>query len=281
MHTVQYQRWNPPQSPVRIEFPPQLVAEAGQESDGEARGSLYGIAIGGEIRIVAASTGSNGLPPRSFPGAEKIGIFTRRADGEVFLSESDLESFEGQRAAVALVIAGDRAGFFVRQADGSIQAIRSHEEFAVPDVAQATSLPSRQACRDPLPAPNAPLVQAIPNKTARWPLTAALFLAIPLAGLAYFLPGPSTPSQLRLRQIGSGVTISWNPASVALAVDESAVDESMDEPPKRAAPPPDPAELRAQVESLEAEASLLRQSVDSGQSRIARLQKIIDSLTHR
>ena len=134
MHTVQYQRWNPSQSPVRVEFPPQLLGEIVAQGGREARGSLYGILLGSEIRIIAERSDASVRERRrdeELLGLEKVGIFVRRPKGEVFLTESDLERFEGQRAAVALVIAGDRAGFFVRQADGSIQGIRSHEEFSV------------------------------------------------------------------------------------------------------------------------------------------------------
>ena len=57
--------------------------------------------------------------------------------GEVFLTEKDLEFAEWNGADVALVLAAEQGGFFVREADGSILAIRSHQEFAVPNLTAA------------------------------------------------------------------------------------------------------------------------------------------------
>ena len=48
------------------------------------------------------------------------------------MTESDLERLEAVHArAIGLVIAGARAGFFVREPDGSMQTIKSHQEFQV------------------------------------------------------------------------------------------------------------------------------------------------------
>ncbi|HXP83335.1 MAG TPA: hypothetical protein VN841_01365 [Bryobacteraceae bacterium] len=243
MQSLHYQRWNPPNSPVRIEFPHQLVGEIARDSRGETRGSLYGLLLGGEIRVLAARTEGDAAPARArkrdeqLVGLEKIGTFVRRARGEVFLAEPDLERFEGQRAAVALVIAGDRAGFFVRQADGSIQSIRSHEEFSLTaaDGAPVTpqAAPARQATGAPAniahPGPSAPSrsapkpgaaqpATAAPrseSKALTWPRAATLCLAIPLAGLFYFRPPSPPPIELRLKPAGDTVAISWNPAAAA------------------------------------------------------------------
>jgi hypothetical protein len=360
MHSMHYQRWNPPNSPVRIEFPHQLVGEITGESGRETRGSLYGLLLGGEIRVLAARNEADVLSVRErkkdeqLVGLQKIGIFVRRARGEVFLAEADLERFEGQRAAVALVIAGDRAGFFVRQADGSIQSIRSHEEFSLtpgepPDVAPATSkaAPAPQAARA-LAARVGPDASAAPprrsvpkpgatrtgtvrreSKALSWPRAATVCLAIPLAGLAYFRPPSPVPVQLRLKPAGDAVVISWNPAAAARGGELEILDGSAgaklelrpgqsslsysphsgrlevrmtadsgdgpaqldsavrEAPPKSTAPPQpssssaDPGELRVQIESLEAQASELHESLDQGGERLARAQKIVDKLTHR
>lgn len=227
MRTVQYQRWNPPQSPVRIEFPPQLPADLARESCSETRGSLYGLLLGGEIRVHSAKADTSVPPDRSRnagnppPASEKVGLFVYHPDGEVFLSESDLERFESQRAAVALVIAGDRAGFFVRQADGSIQSIRSHEEFPLisseppEEAAEMTEEPAHADPSGPnlKPTPPRPPVQPArrkESKPAHWPRAAVVFLAIPLAGLAYLKPLSPAPVHLRLAPAGSVVSISWN-----------------------------------------------------------------------
>jgi hypothetical protein len=55
-----------------------------------------------------------------------------RSRGDVFLTDQDLEFAERSGAEFTLVLAGGRGGFFVPEKDGSILAIRSHHEFAVP-----------------------------------------------------------------------------------------------------------------------------------------------------
>jgi len=299
-------------------------------------------------------------------GLEKIGIFVRRAEGEVFLTEADLERFEGQRAAVALVVAGNRAGFFVRQADGSIQTIRSHEEFTFspPEPTSADSMPAemvsppavvpdartaaprrldsperRSAPKSPASPPSPPSRLSPPStlgtaggakpKTPSWPRAAAVLLAIPLAGLAYFGPLSSTPLsapvQLRLKQMGDVVAISWNPTTATRGarieildgLDGARVDIrphqsslsyaphshhlevrmtkdsgqgsapldsamlAVEMPSEPVAAAVDTSELRAKVETLDAEASGLRESLDNGRARMSRLQKDIDKLAHR
>jgi hypothetical protein len=47
------------------------------------------------------------------------------------MTEGDLKWFGENDAAVGLVVAGDRAGFFVRGFDGTLQSIRSYQEIAV------------------------------------------------------------------------------------------------------------------------------------------------------
>jgi len=67
-------------------------------------------------------------------GLEPIGIYVLRVRGEVFLTERNLELFERTGALIALVVAGGRAGFFVRDFEGALQSIRSYEEFDVPSL---------------------------------------------------------------------------------------------------------------------------------------------------
>lgn len=338
MHSMHYQRWNPPQSPVRIEFPPQLLAHVARQAGSETRGSLYGLLMGGEIRVLAARPeNGSGLRGRTkdggLAGLERIGIFVRRARGEVFLTESDLECFEGQRAAVALVLAGNRAGFFVRQADGSIQAVRSHEEFTVGPM---ESLSARDDHVANNAAPAAAVVDAaVVTSSAgahfraagagdraprRWRGAATLFVAIPLAALAYFRPLASPPIQLQLRHSGEAVAISWNPRATARGGQLEVLDGSnrsakFDVPPGQSsvsyAPrgnilqvrmtvetalgqplqesaflavepvSPSPRRSVAPIEPLEAEVSELRQSLESGRERISDLQARIAKLTGR
>src|SRR5512143_2547024 len=159
MLTVHYRRWCPPQSPLRIEFPPQLLHDIRKESAQPPRaaplrwlprfkrvvtqssGLLFGVQQEDEVRVLAARA-SDGMAP--------IGIFVCRERGEVFLTDDDLANFEKHQGVLALVMAGGQAGFFVRQSDGSVQAIRSHEEF---NVADAASRPVEEgmAAADELP----------------------------------------------------------------------------------------------------------------------------------
>ncbi len=90
----------------------------------ETSGVLYGSRHGGQIRITSIET------PRG-EEEKKVGVFFSRIRGEVFLTEADLTFFNEHHSEVALVVAGDRAGFFVREAGGSIQTVRSHEEFSI------------------------------------------------------------------------------------------------------------------------------------------------------
>ena len=144
MVTVQYRRWCPPQSPLRIEFPPQLLHDVRLESAqpprrvalrwiprfnrvvNQSSGLLFGVRHEDEVRVLTARA-SDGLSP--------VGTFVWRERGEVFLTDDDLADFEKHQGVLALVVAGGQAGFFVREADGSMQAIRSHEEFKVADAA--------------------------------------------------------------------------------------------------------------------------------------------------
>jgi hypothetical protein len=118
-------RWCPPQSPVRVEFSSDLLIEVwGPEEAIEKTGDLFGLRNDREISVLATR-------PEHAEAPEKVGIFVSRARGEVFLTESNLGLFQKEQAVVALVVAGDKAGFFVRELDGSIQSVRSHEEFSV------------------------------------------------------------------------------------------------------------------------------------------------------
>ena len=69
----------------------------------------------------------------------------------MFLTDDDLANFESHQGVLALVVAGGRAGFFVREPDGSVQAIRSHEEFKVADAASRPSVETNAAAELPLP----------------------------------------------------------------------------------------------------------------------------------
>ncbi len=91
-------------------------------------GRLFGMPIDGGFRIVAAHHHSANSEPEP-AGLEALGIFASRVRGEVFLTESDLERL--CHLPIALVVAGGRAGFFVREPDGSMLTILSYQEFPV------------------------------------------------------------------------------------------------------------------------------------------------------
>ncbi len=126
--------WSPRRATLRIEYSLNLLAELalrhgeieGQEN---THGVLYGTRSAGIVRILAV---------RPVPGLEPLGVFAARVRGEVFLTEEDLERLETLEnqtnqnpAAIALVIAGNTGGFFVREPDGSMQTIQSFQEFPI------------------------------------------------------------------------------------------------------------------------------------------------------
>jgi hypothetical protein len=111
--------WHPPESPWRIDLPEDLPRRL---HPGTA-GLLYGHIDGSTIQIMSSEAGS-----------DPVGIYISRARGEVFLTDSDIARFEESGVAAALVVAGEKAGFFVHSSDGSLQSIRSFEEFSVPRV---------------------------------------------------------------------------------------------------------------------------------------------------
>jgi len=117
--------WSPSRSRVRIEYPPALLRNltpGGDEAD--SFGTLYGERTSRALRVLAI---------RPEAGLEPVGIFATRIRGEVFLTEQDLERFEAleDSRAIALVIAGSTGGFFVRETDGSMQTIKSYQEFPI------------------------------------------------------------------------------------------------------------------------------------------------------
>jgi hypothetical protein len=221
MVTVHYRRWCPPQSPLRIEFLPELLHDIRLEGAQPARvlpsrwrpfanrdvnqssGVLFGVRHEDEVRVLAAGTDKHpdGLAP--------VGTFVCRARGEVFLTDDDLANFEKHRGVLALVVAGGQAGFFVHEPDGSVQAIRSHEEFQVADAA-AQPVPGGTDAAGELPAP-APRWRHIWKRA----VACAGLLAIPVAGLAYLRPLlPHLPIALALREEAGQLVIGWNAGAV-------------------------------------------------------------------
>jgi hypothetical protein len=263
--------WAPPESPLRIEYSPALLREiriAGAVID--AFGVLYGIRHGQTVRLVS-TRGRAGLDP--------LGVFASRVRGPVFLTEEDLERFEKAQASVALVISGDNGGFFVRDAQGSIETVRSYEEFSIRN------------------APAAPLPIAV-KKKPRWQWAACLPLVLMPA--FYFPPHKQPPAlALNLLDDYGQLHISWNvPANAKLTIidgghqtiipikreESSATDARrtgdvtvrIGTTQMRFVGPPLPSteveQTRAKIERLKSEIASLRAAQDAEKIRIASLQ---------
>lgn len=214
MHQGQYQRWQPHQSPVGIDFSSTLMRELrAYATERESCGMLYGLRDQSEVLVLAAHTHPE-------DGLETVGIFVTRIRGEVFLTEANLKLFETYDAQIALVIAGGKAGFFVRASNGSIQSVRSHEEFPV---------------EEPLVPPARPvaLVKAIIATVPRvrrqsWKLVAiGAFAALPIAAFAYLhpiarqrSPARQAPVMLPLQEENGQLRISWWPGEDRILVIE-------------------------------------------------------------
>jgi hypothetical protein len=198
MRTILYRRWAPAKSPVKIEFPPDILHDIRAQSPLEHdRGYLFGRREGNEVRVSTAIRTPEAGDPRT-TGTEPVGLYITRARGEVFLTDADLEQVDRIPGGIALVIAGGRAGFFAREADGSIQAVRSHEEFLVADAAtQADPLVRRR------PVPPAPSLW-------KWALGATGLLAAPVAAFAYLRPLFPSPIELSLRETNGQLVIQWD-----------------------------------------------------------------------
>jgi hypothetical protein len=124
-HGTGFRRWAPPESPVAIEYSPEIL------QNHQDAGVLFGVRQKTRLRILAARTGLGERDPL-LVGMDPVGIFVTRARGEVFLTEADLERFDDFHVpnAVALVVAGGKGGFFVREPSAAVQAIQSYEEFS-------------------------------------------------------------------------------------------------------------------------------------------------------
>ncbi len=203
MRTILYRRWAPAKSAVKIEFPPDIIHDIRAQSVRQHdRGYLFGCRQGQDVRISTAIRTPQSGDPRTL-GVEPVGVYIIRARGEVFLTDADLEQVDRVSGGVALVIAGGRAGFFARETDGTMQAVRSHEEFLVATAAtQAEALVAR---------PLAP-----PPNLWKWALVATGLLGGPLAALAFLQPMlPPKPIELALRETNGQLVIQWDPRETA------------------------------------------------------------------
>lgn len=183
-----------------------------------------------------------------------VGWFLSHTRSEVMLSESDLEiysQFFGAPWQVTLVIrpgrgGSMRAGFFVREQDGSVKSERSYLEFNFPDrLAGVLDRPPRsdRIPGERRPGPSVrqengsaaasfqreipremprsvhlpltgPELLPPPPRKAKWPLLAVwaiLAIALVAAGFRYFVQSPrADPIALTVTEKDGQLQISWN-----------------------------------------------------------------------
>ncbi|MGH9646467.1 MAG: hypothetical protein ACRD4E_06585 [Bryobacteraceae bacterium] len=208
---------------MRIEFPPELLHDVRLKGDvhpvrrlplrwiprlnrvvTQSSGLLFGVRHEDEVRVLTTRA-SDGLLP--------LGTFVCRERGEVFLTDDDLANFESHQGVLALVVAGGRAGFFVREPDGSVQAIRSHEEFKVADAASRPSVETNVTAELPAPASRGWWQVRLAWKRAA---AVAALLAVPAGAFAYLRPLlPHLPIALAIREEAGQLVIGWNAGALA------------------------------------------------------------------
>ncbi len=279
--------WDPPQSPLRIEYSSGLLGEvraAGERAD--AFGPLFGVRRGQTIRLLATH-GQAGLEP--------LGAFASRLRGEVFLTEEDLQRFDSVPACAMLVISGESAGFFVRDITGTIGAVCSYQEVATPESA---------------PRPDPPQVRRTVGRTklpwARIIVSALLAVATVFLAVKPFALGKSqSRSGGNLREDHGQLTISWDATaqrvltildggeriSLAIAPQQSSLTYARrsgdvtvgigSEQFRYIGPAPPPSQIpqepqiqqeRERVAALESRITELRAALASGQTKLAKLE---------
>jgi hypothetical protein len=194
-HSGSVLAWDPPQSPLRIEYSSGLLREvraAGEHAD--AFGPLFGVRRGQTIRLLATHRQA---------GLEPLGAFASRLRGEVFLTEEDFQRFDNVSASAMLVISGESAGFFVRDTTGTIGAVCSYREVAAPESAR------------PADPPEVGGAAATPRRP--WAgIIASVFLAVATILLAVMLLPRGKSQSLsggNLREDHGQLRISWNATS--------------------------------------------------------------------
>lgn len=279
--------WDPPQSPLRIEYSSGLLCEvraAGEHAD--AFGPLFGVRRGQTIRLLAT---------RGQAGLELLGAFASRRQGEIFLTEEDLQRFDTVPACAMLVISGESAGFFVRDTSGTIGAVCSYQEVTAPESA---------------PRVDPPAVGRTAAGT-KWPwarIVVSVFLAAAAILLAVKpLPRgkPQPQSGGNLHEDHGQLRISWNaPSQKVLTILDGGERISLAIAPWQSsltykrrsgdvtvgvgseefryigpAPPRSPKQRdpqiqqeRERVEALESRVTELRTALASGQTKIAKLE---------
>lgn len=180
--------WDLHQCPLRIEYSSSLlrrVRAAGAQTD--ACGLLFGVRRGHAISLVAT---------RRRAGLEPMGSFISRASGGVVLADEDLRRFE--KSPVMLVISGNSAGIFVRDAAGAFGTVGNYEDF------------SRRASTRADPPRPALTIKPRPRLAALG-VGACLVLALALTPFIPFRLGKSQdPIALNVREDKGQLHISWS-----------------------------------------------------------------------
>lgn len=226
MNGNSFRVWSPPGSRYKIEYSNALLREVRMQAvQADASGLLYGVRENDVIRVVAARASADVTDPR-LAGLEPIGIFASRLRGEVFLTEADLERFEKvETGAVALVVAGTRAGFFVHEPDGSLQSIKSHLEFSVEEDPPQT-----------LEHPQPKVVTPRAKTGYRALVTVLLALLLTPVGFSLAriarLTRQRPPLALSVQEQAGALRIVWNPLAISgaalLEIKDGAGQQSLD-----------------------------------------------------
>ena len=213
MRTVLYRRWAPAQSPVKIEFTPKVLHDIRAASRGnQDRGYLFGKRRGNEVRVFAAIREPQADDPR-ITNLEPVGTYASRVRGDVFLTDDDLEQAARVAEGVVLVVAGKRAGFFTRELDGSMQAVRSYEEFAVADVAAERESPTALTKPGRDKRWRHPAVP--PMRAWKAALAATVVLAGPAIAFAYLQPRMIMPPiEMSVTESNGQLVIAWDPGAL-------------------------------------------------------------------
>jgi hypothetical protein len=264
LHSGPLRTWAPPESPFRIEYSPALLREVRIAGAGmDSFGVLYGIRHGQTVRLVA-TRGRAGLDP--------LGIFASRVRGQVFLTEEDLERFDKTEACVALVLSSESGGFFVRDAAGSIETVRSYEEFYIDG--RPVAMVKRRRWPWALSLALLPLLYFIPRPPAP-PIAVSLSeeagqlriaLSAPTAETLTILDGAEKTSMAMTGQS----TITYARRSGDVTVKIGAAQARFVGP---AFPPTEMEQVRASVIELESQIEELRATHASGLAKIAALQR--------
>lgn len=285
MSDLKTSQWIAPESPISIEYSMVVIEEIRHEvAEGfqrlsrgglEVGGILYGTREGRTVRILAmrpmqcehargpafllSDKDRAGLTEQlaaEDPRLENlipVGWFLSHTRSEIALSEADVEVYSSYFPApwqVTLVIrpgrgGSMRAGFFVRESDGTVKSERSYLEFNFPDrlagvldrtpraerpptermggfhrssqpsvTPQPTVPAPREAERTPAPTYEGPEFLPSPPPRSKWPWVVLIVLVVAVAGglgARYYLTGSSAePIALNVDERDGQLKIEWN-----------------------------------------------------------------------